>query len=149
MTDGEMMKVGVQEEGMLPLLPSQVVEEEVVVEEGEKDVSSVARMATCPGSVPQEGAEVEAITSAGTAGRRATWHLTALSLRCAGGAARRGTWWPSVQIQRPAGGAGRRGTWWPTALSRRNASTAVKKVTVPLNVLSPRSAGDARKRGTR
>merc|ERR1719341_1960047 len=121
MTDGEMMKVGVQEEGMLPLLPSQVVEEEVVVEEGEKDVSSVARMATCPGSVPQEGAEVEAITSAGTAGRRATWHLTALSLRCVGGAARRGT-------------------WWLTALSRRNASTVVKKVTVWLTALSRRNA---------
>merc|ERR1719318_2290052 len=101
----------------------------VVEAEEERDVSSVERKATCPGSV-RRGVEEEATTSAGTAGRRGTWRL-------------------SVRSRRPAGGAGRRGTWWPTALSLRSASTVVKKVTALLTVRSLRNVGGARRRATR
>jgi len=53
-----------------------------------KDVESVERKGTSQESVPQEVEEV-VTTSAGIAGRRVTWPLTAQSLKYAADAARK------------------------------------------------------------
>ena len=56
---------------------------------------SAGRKGISPGSVRREVGEVTG--SAGTAGRRGTWPMTARSPRCAAGAGRRGTRRTSAQ----------------------------------------------------
>ena len=91
-------------------------------------VASAEKMVILPGNAPQEVVE-EAITNVGIASKRATWPMTALSLRS-------------------VGDAERRVTRWRTARCHRNALIVEKKVTPLPTVQNLLSVEGARRKAT-
>ena len=103
-----------------------LLSQEVVV--GAMVVASAEKMVILPGNAPQEVVE-EAITNVGIASKRATWPMTALSLRSVGDAERRVTRWRTAQCHRNALIVEKKVTPLPTVQNLLSVEGARRKAT--------------------